>query len=73
VSSPKRGEVSEVRKIRRRSVQENRGRRVAEESRRRRGTEKRGGMPKRPGVRTSLRGKYPSSYWIVPEAKLRFK
>jgi len=24
-------------------------------------------------VRASLRGKYPSSYWIVPEAKLRFK
>jgi len=24
-------------------------------------------------VRASLRGKYPSSYWIVLEAKLRFK
>jgi len=24
-------------------------------------------------VRVLLRDKYPSSYWIVPEAKLRFK
>ena len=24
-------------------------------------------------VRASLRGSHPSSYWIVPEAKLRFK
>ena len=55
VSSPKRGEVSRVKKIGKRSAQENKGGRVAEESRERRGMEKRGGMPKRPG--TLFRGR----------------
>jgi len=49
-SSPKRGKVSRAEKIGRRSAQESREGRVVEESRGRRGTEKRGGMPARPGT-----------------------
>ena len=47
--SPKRGKVSGVEKIGRRSMQERRRERVVEESGGERDTEKRGEMPKRSG------------------------
>jgi len=50
MSSLKGGKVSGAEKIRRRSVQESEGRRVAEEGRERGGTEDNGGMPERSGT-----------------------